>query len=79
MNINYDRVADAVYVNVSQGKIAKTVEMKDRVNIDLDQAGNIVGIELLEASSQNHLVKNLENNVANGVPISIVSATPVAA
>lgn len=76
MNIKYDIMADAVYVNVGKGKVAKTVKTEDRVLVDLDHDGNVVGIEILDASSQQDLVANLEQNVGGGVPVNIVNATP---
>jgi uncharacterized protein YuzE len=79
MDIKYDKVADAVYFSVHRVRVAKTVEMDDRLNVDLDSAGNIVGIEILEASSQTQLVENLTNNVGSGIPIEIISGTPVIA
>lgn len=79
MDIKYDKVADAVYVNVSKSKVAKTMEMSDRLNVDVDVAGNIVGIEILDASNQAQLVENLQNNVVTGIPIEIISKTPATA
>lgn len=76
MDIKYDRVADAVYVNVGTGKIAKTMEMNDRLNVDMDVSGNIVGIEILDASNQTQLVENLQKNVVSGIPVEIISRTP---
>lgn len=76
MDIKYDRVADAVYLTVHRSKIAKTLEIKDRLNVDVDASGNIVGIEILEASNQGSLIANLKRNVESGVPIEIVSSTP---
>ncbi len=76
MDIKYDKVADAVYVNVSSKKVAKTIEMSNRLNVDVDMAGNIVGIEILDASNQEQLVANLQDNLASGVPIEIISSTP---
>ncbi len=79
MNINYDKIADAVYVYVSKAKVAKTIKIEDKLNIDVDSSGSLVGIELLDASSQQDLVKNLERDVNNGASISINSVTPITA
>ena len=79
MDIKYDMSADAVYLNVSGEKVAKTLEMADRLLVDLDKGGRIVGIEILEASHQTKLVENLQANVSAGVPINIVNSTPVTA
>ena len=79
MKVNYDIVANAVYVNVSDSKIARTIRTDERFLVDVDEGGNVVGIEILDASSQEELIKNLENNASRGVPITIENATPVAA
>lgn len=79
MKVNYDIMADAVYINVSKAKVAKTVKTEERFLVDVDARGNVVGIEILDASNQQELVKNLRKNVAVGVPINIQTSTPVTA
>ncbi len=79
MNIKYDKVADAVYMQVSQAAVAQTVKLDDTLIVDKDSGGNIVGLEILDASSQEDLIKNLEGNVLNGVPVDMISSTPIAA
>ncbi|MBI4067982.1 DUF2283 domain-containing protein [Candidatus Kaiserbacteria bacterium] len=76
MNIKYDIIADAVYVNVGSEPVAKTHKMDDRLLVDMDKAGKIVGIEILDASSQTELIENLKRNVEAGIPIDITSSTP---
>lgn len=73
MNINYDKVADAIYMTLRKGKVSKTVEMKDRLIVDVDKKGNILGIELLDAGNQ------LQKNMRNGIPVKISSRLSVAA
>ncbi len=79
MKVNYDVMADAVYINVSKSKVARTVKTEERFLVDVDARGNVVGIEILDASNQQELVKNLQKNVAVGVPINIQTSTPVTA
>ncbi|MDP3965551.1 MAG: DUF2283 domain-containing protein [bacterium] len=79
MKVNYDIMADAVYINVSTSKVAKTVKSGERFLVDVDSRGNVVGIEILDASNQQELIKNLKKNVAVGVPINIQTSTPVIA
>lgn len=75
MKINYDKIADAVYIKIRNAKVKTTKEINDQVIADLDSQGNIVGIEILDASSQQSLVKSLEKNVQDGVPVEITSAS----
>jgi uncharacterized protein YuzE len=76
MDIQYDTIADAVYVSVGKGEIARTVKNSERFLVDVDKSGNVVGIEILDASSQQDLVENLKKNVEAGVPVAIVDGTP---
>lgn len=79
MKIDYDIFADAVYVKMTDAKIASTNKAGDRHLVDLDKDGNVVGIEILQASAQDHLVQNLKNGVADGVRVTIQNSTPVVA
>ena len=73
MNINYDKVADAIYMTLRKGKVSKTVEMEDRLVVDVDKKGNILGIELLDAGNQ------LQKNMRNGIPVKVSSKLSLAA
>ena len=78
MKIDYDTVADAIYFTVkSDEKVAKSVKVDDLLVVDLSSKGDVVGIELLEASSKQG--KDLQENIKNGVPININTSTPVIA
>ena len=78
MKFNYDTIADAAYWNVNEGKVAKTVEMKNGVIVDVGEKGNIIGIEILNFSAQQN-IKKLQDSAKEGLPISITSGTPFAA
>jgi uncharacterized protein YuzE len=78
MNLNYDTIADAAYLNVNKGKVTKTVEMKSGVIVDIGQNGNIIGIEILNFSAQQN-IQELQKNAKEGLPITITSGTPIAA
>lgn len=78
MKITYDKIANAAYMTLRKGKVAKTVEMSDNVIIDLNKKGNLLGIEMLDASNQ--LPKQgLTKNVVAGIPIEVISRMPVVA
>ena len=78
MKFNYDTVADAAYLNVNDGKVVKTVDMKGGVIVDMGEKGNIIGIEILHFSAQQN-IKKLQESVKEGMPINITSGTPVTA
>lgn len=78
MKITFDKIANAAYMTLRKGRVAKTVEMSGNVIVDLDKKGNLLGIEMLDASNQ--LPRNgLTKNVESGIPIEIISRVPVAA
>ena len=63
MEINYDKEADALYIEFRKGKFEKNKKIDDFTIIDLDEDGKILGIELLEVSTSKRIssvnVKNL--------------------
>ncbi|MEJ0053216.1 MAG: DUF2283 domain-containing protein [bacterium] len=76
MKITYDKLADAAYMTLRKGKVAKTVEMSGDVIIDLDKRGHILGIEMLAASNQ-FAKGDLARNTIPGIPVEIISRSPV--
>jgi uncharacterized protein YuzE len=44
---SYDLTADALYITVTAGGVASTVEIDTGTLVDLDVAGSVVGIEIL--------------------------------
>lgn len=74
MKIDYDTIADAIYFTVKQGKVAKSMKVDDRLVIDLSASGDVLGMELLDASSKQG--QELQKNIENGVPVNVISATP---
>ncbi len=76
MDIKYDTMADVMYITVRKGQVAQTIK-QDKSLIDVDNEGNVLGIEILDISSSQELIQNLKKNVEKGVPISIERITPV--
>ncbi len=52
MKITFDREADAVYIEFSSGEFASNKKIDDETIIDLDENGNILGIEILNVSKR---------------------------
>lgn len=65
MEINYDRDADALYIEFRKGDFAKNKKIDDVTIIDLDKQGNILGIELLDVSKRIPLESLSEIHVKN--------------
>jgi uncharacterized protein YuzE len=76
MDVTYDKVADALYMKLSNGKVSKTLEINESLNVDIDEHGQTVGIEVLDVSSQKDFAENLQENVAKGIPVSINDGIP---
>lgn len=55
MKITYDKEVDALYVYFKKGKIARTMEVGANFLADIDKKGNILGLEVLDASK--HLAR----------------------
>jgi len=47
MRITYDPKADAMYIYVREAKVARTEEMEPGVMRDLDDQGQVIGVEVL--------------------------------
>jgi len=65
MEITFDKDADSVYIEFFSGDFASNKKMDDSTILDLDEKGNILGIELLNVSKR--IPKNFlsEVNVKN--------------
>ncbi|MEK7640933.1 MAG: DUF2283 domain-containing protein [Patescibacteria group bacterium] len=50
MKINYDKYADALYIEFKKAKAHKTVEERRGVLVDFDKKGTVLGIEVLNYS-----------------------------
>ncbi len=62
MKITFDKEADAAYIylkEIKQGNVNSTISLNDNINIDLDEKGVMIGIEVLDAS------KNLSPEILN--------------
>ena len=50
MKITFDPQADALYIQFQKNHAAKTIKVRDGILIDIDAAGHLFGIEILDAS-----------------------------
>ena len=55
MKIVFDQVADALYIQLTEGEIEKTGEIKPGMILDYDANGNVLGVELLYVSRRSEL------------------------
>jgi len=52
MKIEYDREADALYIQLREVMVEDNLDIEEGVTVDLDSGGHIVGIEILDASTR---------------------------
>ncbi|MEK6871837.1 MAG: DUF2283 domain-containing protein [Nanoarchaeota archaeon] len=52
MKITYDKDADAIYLEFQDGDFKKNKKIDNDTIIDLDEKGNILGIEILNVSKK---------------------------
>jgi uncharacterized protein YuzE len=50
MRLEYDLNAGALYIRLSDEKVARTREAGDNAAVDLDAVGGVVGIEVISAN-----------------------------
>jgi len=55
MFIEYDSENKVVYLKLKEGKVAKTVEYREELFLDLDKSGRLLGIELLDLKDAQYL------------------------
>ena len=52
MKIEYDNQVDAIYIRLQEKYVTRTVEIEDGLNIDLDENGKLIGLEVLDATER---------------------------
>ena len=50
MEINFDRQADALYIQFQPGKSKETLKLRDGILVDIGRNGKLFGIEILDVS-----------------------------
>ncbi|MDO8749697.1 MAG: DUF2283 domain-containing protein [Dehalococcoidia bacterium] len=50
MKVEYDREADALYIQFRPEQPDDNLDIEEGVTIDVDKQGHIIGIEILDAS-----------------------------
>ena len=52
LRISYSKEADTLYIRLNDRKVETSDEVSDDVILDFDKDGNVVGIEILNASKK---------------------------
>ncbi|HHT9115785.1 MAG: DUF2283 domain-containing protein [Planctomycetes bacterium] len=55
MKIEYDKEVDAIYIRIQEKEVAHTKEIEEGINLDLDNEGKIIGLEIIGATERYNL------------------------
>ncbi|HEX7927894.1 MAG TPA: DUF2283 domain-containing protein [bacterium] len=68
MNIVYDPHTDTLVIEFSQAPVEESDEDKPGVILDYDASGNLVGMEILDASKRVRDVNEVRFRIADALP-----------
>lgn len=71
MKIEYDKEADALYIQIRDANVDDNIDIEEGVTVDLDKEGHIVGIEILDATKKLS-PKDLVNITIENIPFEKV-------
>ncbi|PIZ81680.1 MAG: hypothetical protein COY02_01085 [Parcubacteria group bacterium CG_4_10_14_0_2_um_filter_41_6] len=63
-NVNYDAKSDVLYFGIKKGVEEEYAEVAPGVNVELDKQGNVIGVEVLNASKMLKPVAKIMQAVA---------------
>ena len=52
MRIEYDKEVDALYVRLQEKYVDRTVEIEEGLNLDFDESGKLIGLEVLDVTER---------------------------
>lgn len=68
MKIEYDREADALYIQLKEANIDDNIDIEEGITIDVDENRHLIGIEILDVSKKLSL-KDLANITISNLPL----------
>jgi uncharacterized protein YuzE len=76
LKIEYDKEADALYIQLREASVDNNIDIEEGVTVDLDEKKHIVGIEILDASKKLSL-KDIINITIENLPVEKIEAPAV--
>jgi len=70
MEIEYDKEADALYIQLREAYADDNIDIEEGITVDLDEKRHIVGIEILDASKKLSL-KDIVNITIENLPVEM--------
>lgn len=68
LKIEYDREADALYIQLREAYVEDNIDVEEGITLDLDENRHIVGVEILDASKKLSL-KDMVNITIENLPV----------
>jgi uncharacterized protein YuzE len=65
LRIEYDKEADALYIQLREVYVDDNIDIEDGITVDLDEKRHVVGIEILDASRKLSLSDMVNITIAN--------------
>jgi uncharacterized protein YuzE len=65
LRIEYDKDADALYIQLREAYVEDNVEIEEDITVDLDENRHVVGIEILDASRKLSLSDMVNISIQN--------------
>jgi len=63
ISFNFDKEADALYVEIQQGEFSKNKKLSNSVILDLDKDENILGLEIINVSKLGGISPLLDSRI----------------
>lgn len=76
MKTEYDKEADALYVQLKEERVFDNIDIEGGVTIDIDEKGHIIGIEILDATKKLSR-KDLSNIIIENLPLEKVETATI--
>jgi uncharacterized protein YuzE len=76
LRIEYDKEADALYIQLREANVDDNIDIEEGVTVDLDEKRHIIGIEILDASKKLSL-KDIVNISIENLPIEKVDSVSI--
>jgi uncharacterized protein YuzE len=76
LKIEYDKEADALYIQLREANVDDNIDIEEGVTIDLDEKKHIVGIEILDASKKLSF-KDIINITIENLPVEKIEASAI--
>ena len=68
MRIEYDKEADALYIQLREVYADDNIDLEEGITVDLDENRHLVGIEILDASKKLSL-SDMANITIENIPL----------